>query len=1026
MLQRSRSHSQRQILSLCLALARRAAGLRSCAALLVLSAMLPVLGATLAGVAWAQESPLEREVADHLVHGRTDAASQLFAQTAADRGFAATWAQTPWKGAWSPGEAVLLAKLRMRLGDYAAARQLLKPLTEGKKPQLEAALLLAEVERQSGRAESRTQLLLRTSAAWPASTRAAVALGRQMVELGKVVEARKLMDLLADWYQGGQVHAPDELAAVAESLLLNGYPKDALSVLRAAEEDAVEPDDVTVVELALGELYLAKYNYRDADTALRKVLAVDPGHPRALLAMAAIDLASDSDVARARERTDQVRQENPNLLEALVMRGEVALQDEDWPTAKEMVRRGLAQRPDALEVRYLQGALAKLTDDTAAWLEAEQAVRKINRDNGQFYLEAAEHLAVGHRYTEAHKLLETAIQRDGELWRAHAAMGMAYARVADDVRAQKSLETAFAGDPFDVRTANQLNILYDDVLKHMVLIPGRSVDLRVHKRERKGLEASLAPFLQDAVDRLAKNYGFVPAKPLQVEIFPDVQAFSVRTVGLPRLGAHAVCFGHLVTSRSPAAEPFNWKMVLYHELSHVFHIQATDGRVPRWLTEGLAMMEAAWLDPRYKQHDDRRAWDRLQDGKLAKLEKFNLAFSQARSMQDILDAYDQAMREVDFLAQRYGADKVRKLALGHQPGKTTAGLMHEIFGKEPAQLDEEFAQWLRQDLGRFERDFRPTADQIGARLGLTEGRDKLPTQRDAVRAALAEGVLALRERQDPRPALARAVAAGKTAGLAADAWRDVCAAQALRLDLELRAGNKKTAGEVAGWLTTQADGRCDGVTARLVLASLATAAGDPDAAAGHLAAARQIDPHDAGLLERWRTAAELALPAALGAGDDSARSWFRALAHAKTAELLEQLRWLAAADMHGTKAVEALGELAWPLAQSATDTALRDQAARDLDNSSQWLDERAPATAKGPLWLARARVVSGQAKVAMPLYRAAAERARPDPAAAEIWCEMQKAAAQAGLPAEQAEAARRCKSPDRAAPLPATPAPAGP
>ncbi len=967
--------------------------------------------AVLAGPVWAEQTPLEREVGDALLHGRMDAALKAVQATALDRGSPLGPSTPLWKVNWSPGEALAVARYCQRGGDHEAVRKLLRPQVESKKPDPTATLVLAETERQTGKAEARLALLTLAAQAWPTNPQLRVRLGEQMIDLGQQVAARKLLDPLADDYQDGKFSDTADLVAVAESLILGGYPRDALSVLQKAEEGAAEAGEVVQVELAIAELFLSKYNYRDSDKAFKKVLAIDPSHPRAQVGMARIDLASDSDVGSARRRVDQLLQQNPSLLDAISLRAEVALQDEDWPAARQMVQRGLAQRADALQVRYVQGALCQLTDDNACWKEAEAAVRKLNRDNGEFYLVAAEYLVLGHRYRDAQKLLATAIARDGELWPAHAAMGVALAREADDVGAKKHLEMAYSGDPFDVRTANQLHVLYDDYLQNMQLVPGPAVDVRLHKRERKGLEPSVVPWLQGAVEQLAQLYGFKAERPLQIEIFPDLQAFSVRTVGLPQLGAHAVCFGHLVTSRSPAAEPFNWKMVLYHELSHVFHMQASGGRVPRWLTEGLAMMEAAWLDPRYQQRDDRRAWDRLQDGRLAKLATFNLAFSQARSMQDILDAYDQAMRTVDFLAERYGKDKVRQLILQHTAGSNTLALLKKIYGKDAAELDAEFAAWLRERLGHFARDFRPRVDAEARRLGVKQDKDSdepaaVPKQRDPLRQALAEAMLAMQRGVDPRPMLQRAQATS-LAGLPDDAWRDQCAAQFWLMELSLHAGDRPAAAKEAAALAAQPGGRCDGVRQQLVLA--AASGQDPKAAVAHLRAAQAIDPRDGALRERLRLAQQKAMPAALGPGGGEAATWYAALAGSKPAVLLTDAENLAAGELHQPQPVADLADLAWHLANEATDTTVQVQAKKAFYHAADWYDERAPATALAPLLAARAQVLQGQPKAALALFRQAADRSATETEQNAVWCELEKVAGRAGAKADQAEAGRRCQ-----------------
>jgi len=79
----------------------------------------------------------------------------------------------------------------------------------------------------------------------------------------------------------------------------------------------------------------------------------------------------------------------------------------------------------------------------------------------------------------------------------------------------------------------------------------------------------------------------------------------VRTLGLPGLvGALGACFGRVITMDSPRAhseKDFSWQATLWHELAHVFTLQLSQYRVPRWLTEGIST---------YEEHRRRAAWGR--------------------------------------------------------------------------------------------------------------------------------------------------------------------------------------------------------------------------------------------------------------------------------------------------------------------------------------------------------------------------------------------------------------------------------
>ena len=97
-----------------------------------------------------------------------------------------------------------------------------------------------------------------------------------------------------------------------------------------------------------------------------------------------------------------------------------------------------------------------------------------------------------------------------------------------------------------------------------------------------------------------KNIRLKLKGPVQLEVYPDHEDFAVRTMGMPGLGALGVTFGSVVAMDSPSGRPpgtFHWASTMWHELSHVFVLQATNHRVPRWFTEGMAVYEETAAAP---------------------------------------------------------------------------------------------------------------------------------------------------------------------------------------------------------------------------------------------------------------------------------------------------------------------------------------------------------------------------------------------------------------------------------------------
>src|SRR5678816_3110081 len=136
--------------------------------------------------------------------------------------------------------------------------------------------------------------------------------------------------------------------------------------------------------------------------------------------------------------------------------------------------------------------------------------------------------------------------------------------------------------------------------------------------------------IRDSYRDLVGRYRLEPTGPVNLELFGDAQEFAVRTTGLPAIGVSGVCFGRVITSLAPSNHAFNWGMVLTHELAHVFAIQLSRSRVPRWFTEGLSELETARLRPEWTRHDDAALYVALRQGELPPLLALSNAFVTAR------------------------------------------------------------------------------------------------------------------------------------------------------------------------------------------------------------------------------------------------------------------------------------------------------------------------------------------------------------------------------------------------------------
>ena len=351
----------------------------------------------------------------------------------------------------------------------------------------------------------------------------------------------------------------------------------------------------------------------------------------------------------------------------------------------------------------------------------------------------------------------------------------------------------------------------------------------MHKKEKLLLQKTVVPLLEQAFALYVKKYRFKPRTPVVVELFQNRSHYAVRTVGLPGLGALGVCFGQVITAISPTNGMFNWGQVLWHELNHVFTIQITRSRVPRWLTEGLAEMEPTLRRPEWKREREFLLYKAMQSKTgLRSMADLSLAFTQARNMQDMEVAYYQGYRATQFLVQHWGLPRVLTALRAYGKGQRTEQILPQITGVGVKELDRRFRDAQRQRLAHYQRSWLASPDDYRDLAARQKAAKLRPADHDA-QAALAAALLAAGKPAEAKKQAATVLAKNPTQRLA------------LYISAQLALHKRDHQGARKLLLRLVAAGG-DSYRLRAQLGRMALRRKDLAAASKHLKAARRLDP----------------------------------------------------------------------------------------------------------------------------------------------------------------------------------------
>jgi len=533
-------------------------------------------------------------------------------------------------------------------------------------------------------------------------------LGLLREELGASSEAFRDYDrLIAAYNTIGARLTSAELAAVGTAVerLSATDSRLARDALRAYDEAiAADPGNVDA-RLAVGSLFLSRYNGSEAQAAFEEILARDSLEPRALLGLArAARFSGTGGVNALLERSLEI---NPRLTEARVFRAELLSEVDDYEGARREIARALEVNPRSAATLGTQAAVAWLAGDSAAFEGTRRALLERNPRSAIPDLAAAE-LAGRHRlYADAARFARRAVTLDSLSWRGWALLGINELRLGRMDSGRVHLEKAFAGDPFDVWTKNTL-----DLLDTLGTFPSRAFPRFRVVADAAEVDA-LAPYVgalaEEAYASMAARYG-VRAPPIRVEVFRRHADFSVRTMGLVGLGALGVSFGPVVAMDSPSARPrgeFNWGSTLWHEIAHSFHMALSGHRVPRWFTEGLAVYEERLARPGWGDDPSPAFLAAYKEGRLLPVSRLNDGFVRPAYPEQVGFSYVEASLVCEFLVERHGFDALVRMLRGYGNGMTTPRVFEEVLGVDLDAFDRTFTDWL-------ERKFATQLASLGA------------------------------------------------------------------------------------------------------------------------------------------------------------------------------------------------------------------------------------------------------------------------------------------------------------------------
>jgi len=500
---------------------------------------------------------------------------------------------------------------------------------------------------------------------------------------------------------------------------------------------AASPDD-HATKVRWGDLFAASHQNGEAMNIYREVLAKDPDNAFATLGAASVlvdrfedaanayleplisgQIANDGALAGAWLLLARIALENGNFDEAsaALLQAEAIITRNDWPP---------------LEIYALRASSDLLNNvENDQWTELSLAY---NPRYGGIFATPAHFYVITRRYRAAIDLYQKAVDTDPSLASAHEELGINLLRDNQMTRARNHLELAYELDPFSPKAVNSLRLM--DSYGNFRLIDDRPdeagevpVTLRLHKDEA----AAIAPFAitltRDSIAVFSDRYDFDLSEPVIVEMYPDHEDFAVRTAGMPGLGILGATFGYVIAMDSPSSRPpeqFQWGTTLWHELAHVFTLEATNHLVPRWFSEGISVFEEWRSGPNPGVRIPMSVYNAMREDRFLPIADLDEGFLRPSYEQQVIVSYMQAGLVCDYINRHYGTARLREFLYAYRDGLQTSEVIATVLAISPQEFDTAFAEHVASEhaavLAKLD-DWQHTQTTISNKLAASEWAD---------------------------------------------------------------------------------------------------------------------------------------------------------------------------------------------------------------------------------------------------------------------------------------------------------------
>ena len=213
------------------------------------------------------------------------------------------------------------------------------------------------------------------------------------------------------------------------------------------------------------------------------------------------------------------------------------------------------------------------------------------------------------------------------------------------------------------------------------------------KQTSDDFRRQLIATLESQYDDLVRELGVAPRASISVTLYTEQAFFDVTHApswsGAVNDGKLRIPINGLSSVTSDLAR------VLKHELAHSFVNQASAGRCPTWLNEGIAQS----VEPKSLASNGRRLAQLFQAQQAIPYNALEGGFMRFSPIEALL-AYDESLAAVEYINETYGMSDIQRILQSLGEGSSTEAALRASIHSDYGQLESEVGKFLSSKYGQ--------------------------------------------------------------------------------------------------------------------------------------------------------------------------------------------------------------------------------------------------------------------------------------------------------------------------------------